>query len=931
MDLGLCWIALSRLILELFVPDAPIDPAAVQNFAFESWRQEEALISLQLSLHSQLERISTGNTDNNLLAHLQQRLDAIAAQISNAPVLPLRADVSRLHMFWSEIVQLQNNVIPRVKIDRLLVLLESGEEGAVLREKVVQQSIAGFCQRLDTVYTEYSDISAPLQLALLYLRLGLRFVAHSAAAGPEITSEAATTFSSALVAFPSVCGSAVLGIDSATMGPSSTTPFRHLLLRLSSVVMERSLGVDADAQSALIDTTYGQALRLWLIDRAKENEDNEASQSLYRRKNLDHDTLGEAEMEEQEFLALFPSFEDALEQEVQSTERNVNPSFVQVRESLELLHLHYSLFHSSSSPDQPALALLSFNKLRKSTLESLLQDQTVSLSETLDVESLPLQLSMLRDRLSGLESKHNAAGIPYNFYVDANITEVKRAATAVAALKDRLEVLIGEWPDQMVLQHLHSRCGLVLNLDLHSPVAKIVSAFEQLLVQSEDWERYANRENSLKSHQQALTGLIVEWRRLELSSWQALLESQAKTFEEGVSDWWFRLYDASIRGPLDASDREHEGGPASLTQYLESLLPLLDDFLRSSPLGQFHARMRLLRSFDTCLLQLARTKLGHQRLALGRVRRVLHATGRYYDLFSIQLSAHLSEQKAVLEKEIRGFIKLASWRDVNVQALKQSAQRTHHQLYKIVRKFRDVLRQPISERLLPQFAGNPETKYLETELDTVDGAENPFNDVSFPDGNSGTASSSHLINLKRTFSKYRSLVVDRIHPSIRSRSAQIVDSLAVDIIVTAKELASISIPPQISAEKREPKQKALLVRKRKTWSDLLKELKRAGFAANMKPDVLRQQGDARWIREQPIMPTVAEMAISTEKVETYFTKLHGALPDLRAAVSSHHPDLTTRELQRGIMLLESGFSMAIDLRSRSVIVLPSNVLLSLFC
>jgi midasin len=145
-----------------------------------------------------------------------------------------------------------------------------------------------------------------------------------------------------------------------------------------------------------------------------------------------------------------------------------------------------------------------------------------------------------------------------------------------------------------------------------------------------------------------------------------------------------------------------------------------------------------------------------------------------------------------------------------------------------------------------------------------------------------------------------------------------VDDFAVEIIVTAKELAAITISSNLPTERRDKKQKALLVRKRKAWSDLLKELKRAGLSSSIKPEVLRRQADPRWLREQSIMPKITELAPVIDRSENYLKRLCGCLPEIRSSVSNHHSDLTTREMQRGITFLESGFSMAVDLRSRFV-------------
>jgi midasin len=908
-NLGRCWIALSRVFVDLFVPDAPVDPAAVQQCALELWRHEEMTLRAQIELQRQVELRTAGNSSNAVIAYLEARLNEVRQHLAELTSAPLHnRDIPRLHAFWSETFQFQTQVISPSKIDSLLDLFEAGDSSAVMREQVIQESIAGFCQRVESVYPDFEDIRSPFQQALLYLRLGLRLVAHGSI-GDVYNS--LTHISTSLIAFPSVQSTAMLSMQSTANDAGGVPPFRRVLLNVAAIALERSLGVDVMTNIHSIETAYEQAFRLWSIDRAREDQKNQESETLYRRKALDHDTANEHEIEEQEFLELFPTFEDVMDEDCSPLLPGNNSDLVNSSQIQLLATLHHTLLGTSNLKDPDAHR--TFHDLRTTALVSLLESQMSSLSDALDSESLTLQFSLLRDRLFELNSSRDPATKSYDFYTDANIQEIKKATLAVESLRKRLEVLIREWPDQMVLQHLKHRCDGILSLDLHSSVAKVLSALEQLLLQTHDWEIYANRENTLKAHQQSLTGLVVEWRRLELSCWQMLLQSQALSFANGASESWFRLYDISVRGALAAADDEFRERPGALAQYLKQFTPLLDDFVRSSSLGQYEPRMRLLQTFESYVDLLALAKKGQHGQTLQRVRRLLHATSRYYNLFSPQIVTSLSEQRTTLEKEIQAFIKLASWKDVNVHALKQSAQRTHHNLYKIVRKFRDVMRQPITTHLQPIFAGDPECKHM--EIDSHTDVPIAMGQPSFPVGDTALTA-AHLVDLDRTYRKFDSFITNRIRRSMQSHSALTVDDLATDIIVTAKSLAGETIPRDLSVAKRDKQTKALLVRKRKAFSDLLKELKRGGLSANLKSDSLRHQSDPLWIREQPIFSTAATHLISTVKVDLYFDRLHAALPQLRMSLSDHHSDITTKDLQRAVMLLESGFSLALEARSR---------------
>lgn len=69
----------------------------------------------------------------------------------------------------------------------------------------------------------------------------------------------------------------------------------------------------------------------------------------------------------------------------------------------------------------------------------------------------------------------------------------------------------------------------------------------------------------------------------------------------------------------------------------------------------------------------------------------------FYSQFTPRISTFLTTERARIERDVQNLIKLASWKDVNVYALKQSAIRSHHNLYKSVRKLRAVLQKPASD------------------------------------------------------------------------------------------------------------------------------------------------------------------------------------------------------------------------------------------
>ncbi|KIO05359.1 hypothetical protein M404DRAFT_999966 [Pisolithus tinctorius Marx 270] len=897
--LGRCWVAQSRVILDLIVPDVPLDPAAILRRSAEFLQEEVQALTDQSALHSHLERRTAGNQTNFVISYLAARAQECTTLLQSQTGIPDRNNVSSLNFFWTEVSQFMKQVIQYPRIDDLLVSLESNSASSSSREDVVQESISKFVHRLISLYPEYNDIVEIIRLALAQLRLGLRLVRHAYSdAGTHVDND---SYVASLVAFPPIRSVSTLLQVPIAAGNGVTTSERLLIVVAAAADYRRSGGLVPPAR--VVFTTYEQAFHLWNIDRARDEKREQDLGSLYRGGTLSHTADEEGEME-REFLELFPTFEDGLVDASSSVSGAKGvPHHLSAEHRCQLLALHLQLM------DIDDALPYDFAKTRHNALRSYLETNIMSSPDSLDRDTLHLQVSLLQEHWSLIRDSCPTRMRTSNFYVDPNVSEARKALKVVRSLRSRIVTVLREWPDQMVLQHLLTRCDVVLALDLNSPVAKLLSALENLLLQTEDWEMYAHRENSLRDDRQAITDLIVEWRRLELSSWKGLLDSQSQLFVDAVAEYWFHLYELLIRGPLNAAGADSDNS----SKYLQQVPYLLDDFMRTSSLGQFHARLKLLKSFEILIGHMLEDS-AIQSTVLSSVMRIVHFSWRFFHLYSPQLLQSLGDQRRSLEKEVDALIKLASWRDVNVQALKQSARKTHHQLYKIIRKFRDTLRQPVAEKLSSLFTESTEST-CQPEPPTRRGIHGhpsprpylPRTTISAP------PSSAHLGNLGKTLEKFHSYIDGRIRQFLVQQTAHDIEQLSISIIQRVKDLASQTVPEGLSKEKREKYRKGLLTRKRKAWSDLLKELKRGGLAYHIKPETASQLGDESWIRGQPPMPS--SNTIATEKGEIYFDRLRGCLPVLRQAILNHHTDVNTRDLSRGISLTESGYSLALETRS----------------
>ncbi|KAG9000235.1 hypothetical protein FRB93_012775 [Tulasnella sp. JGI-2019a] len=896
-----CFIVFAQVITTLYVPDTPLDPMVAQQCALDFWKNELNSLNNRIQVNLAAEKLATGNDVNPTLRLLKERKTEIEMELQDVHIVAVDRppNVERLHALHAEISRFCHDVANWSNLEALATSLERSEVEASLREDMLQGSIAGFLQRIEATYQDQIDITRPFVYACELLRFGMRMLAESGTTNMEASSlsEAA----GALATFPpQISAIRLQDIDLSLVVPHtsrSISPAVWLLLSLRNIAEDAAVDM-SPRRCGIIEERYDQLLQLWLADREQDRKEALEAGSLYRPAKRDVEALGDDEEPERELRELFPRYEDAdseLPPSPQNTKvkRNLSPD---VQKDVYELHMH--LFGGKQTIGSGA----SSSATVANVLGQLLSNAHIT--ERIDEDSVSFRLALVAQRCRSLNTPDDWR-IP-NFYLAPNVLEVRKCVVLLDGLIKRLAGLISEWPDQMVLHNLRENAESILQLEIHSPVAKVLSALERLLMLSEDWERYANRDNSLRSQQQALTALIVEWRRLELQCWSRLLEDQALAFSSEVSTWWFRLHESIIRGSLGA--RVGSDGDQS-EDYILQLSPLLDQFIHSSPIGQFRDRLQLLRSFAAFGDSILSSKSKGDRIYLSRVLALVRNTHAYWAQFETLVASHLQKQRDQLEKKILDFIKLASWKDVNVHALKASAEKTHRQLHICIVKFRQVLRQPVEPLLIERSAGDGDPDVV---------SPTPVVFFAIVPNLLGSASGPDQIDHQEVLNKMSKLLSSRLKPFVCRELSSPVDSLAADIIDTVQSLASTLVGGE-SAEDRAKAVKALTSRKRKAMADFMKSLREAGLPQNVKPDVLDRHQSRPWVMEQPRPWTDDQRSVVANllsKAEDYHHRINHRLPKLRLSLGKHHDDISTRDLQRGILFVESSLEVALSTRSK---------------
>ncbi|GAC98481.1 hypothetical protein PHSY_006075 [Pseudozyma hubeiensis SY62] len=932
--IGQAWISTSLIMLRLYLPNVALDPIVARRTManFNEFCQSQLKSALDLEIYA--ESATTGAASNRVIRDLQTRIDDTSKQLKMHAGEHAQAwrkpNLKLLSQFYRETSSFLREVVTPERVANLVQALISGpSEQAEQREASLQASLLSFGDRLRKTFAELRDMVEPILASLLQLQLGLRIVRQEsriAFASDDVKQRGAIV--EALVAFPSARSTALLRQASLSnqLQARSQISASLLIVSATSVAYDRASLSTAVLESPdslrNVSRGYERIFQLWALDRERAKREEEENSSLYKSRKIEDSIDMDAEAEEKEFRSLFPEYDDdildgprpsvAVNGEEHSMHKGMllpPPRFAVV------LHAHMAIFGSSSRGTASAM----FQQERDSLVTKLMRQHHEDWSENIDKIGAAFGLSAaIDDQLASSQTSKD-----FNFYLDPRTSEVGKATVIVEELRARLSALIQNWPEQMVLQHIRDRCDAVLRLGAASPVAKMLSALEQLLTHTEDWEGFASKETSIQANRERISAQIIEWRRLELSCWAELLSTQASTFQDELGEWWFRVYEILIRGTRAAS----ADGPEAFKDHVEQLIDAVDQFIRSSPLGQFEARLSLLESYARFIEQLVRLAPPKESQGLGEVGVVLHNVTAFFRQFDERISGTLQSQRAVLEKDILGFIKLASWKDINIHALKQSAHKTHRQLHKTLRKFRDILRQPVDPMLASHL--DALTRRDIPALSVAELSRHRFFQVSEKLSAAWTEAVSfaghnesapeHIRNIVKTLAVLQKMSGDRLWPALLrpTSTATGIADLADEIVDRQQQLAKLT--PAFSKEDNEKAIKNLTARKRKAWSDLLKELRRVGLSSFVKTDMAAMNQSVMHIYTRPALLQVCPASLSDEPfstLERLFFRLLAALPKVRDSLQSHSPDLSTAELQRGVNYIEHITHLVLKERDR---------------
>jgi midasin len=387
--------------------------------------------------------------------------------------------------------------------------------------------------------------------------------------------------------------------------------------------------------------------------------------------------------------------------------------------------------------------------------------------------------------------------------------------------------------------------------------------------------------------------MTIGWRRLELSTWAKLLDLEKERCDENVSSWWFVAYEALLAVPLQMA----ESGEQDMSEHIQGVIATLEQFFNSTSLGQFTRRLQLVSDFQALLVAFV-----NDHACLSPLVSALSNFLSHFRPFEPSVDKILQDKRSALEKDIKEQILLASWKDTNIVALKESARRSHVKLFKLVRKYRAALAQPI-QPVLEQ--GLPESGDSASELRIE---EKSLPTALFPEVLSICQSnkklwSSRALRFQNPDGTARNMM--NLYSSIPSEFdiAKDLDDFTVSIIEAINEFKS-STPKTLTEENKDDVQH-LKVQKRRLFADTLKRLFEMGIKRNAGTNLIEAQVSlAQVLSTSAAFESSTAAQASVQSADSYFHRLLDLVPRARLATRNYSDELSNVEVSRSMGSIE---------------------------
>ncbi|XP_052755953.1 midasin isoform X2 [Galleria mellonella] len=676
--------------------------------------------------------------------------------------------------------------------------------------------------------------------------------------------------------------------------------------------------------------TLNMLVEAWQKQQQQLEQKKQDEEALYVTKSKCEDE-NEEEMAEQEIIEMFPSYSDTdfgefkpptLEQKTKKTQTVDNKQKLSInQEDVSLVYEWHSMFVRNVTRAEwlpcpkKLVGCNVVNPLlqRYPTFSRIMQNTWEALDapfERFVTPSLMILVSQIKAKVDGNESSSQKM----DFYRSAWVSETRQCVPLLYKVKEATNELLDQWPDFPTLKDIMVIVNRILSFPLSSPVSRLLTGLELLRDKIEEWNKNAHKGNNMIDISLAVGQQIVNWRKLEMSHWKECLNNLYDRKRSEAHKYWFYMYSV-VTSYLD-TDADELVPPSKVTS-------VLNEFMEKSNLVEYEVRLDIIYAYHCHLVHLEPSDRRDELLS------ILWNTYNYYSQFSAQITAHLKEKRAPIEKKLRDFVKICTWdRDLSYWSVKDTVEKAHKALHKQTKEFENVLKESVTSCLVDNSSDD--------NTDHVGIWDRPKRAASAPVGGAYMIDVQNFLLLTRNIKKYldnadqpsqaipdgsllskvtnllnkaKTLCKDTMTNSSYPSLVQGLDDFVTLVIETSTHLGSLEVDSTLPKEKQTSQAKSIIQQKRKALADLFKYLSKMGLNYRTGLVILASNDDLYDFTIPPVDLDAAMQYLKNRRCdaslsllwlgcEKYFQKNIARHRLLTAALLTPHKDLGIQNIER---------------------------------
>ncbi|CEP63233.1 AAA family ATPase midasin LALA0_S07e05490g [Lachancea lanzarotensis] len=861
-SLGKAWVLFSAGALQLFVPSTSFDPAINDYVLYDNYMIKQSL-SNELLRSWECCRVVLSGDKPTAMEELMSE-----ATHNHPPAKPrVYRPQKAIDPLFEEWGALMKSTIGAEPVERLLTSLEGFESLSEGQLNLFQQNSSQFLERLISNYGVYSDLNEIFRGYVLGLKFGFDLVKQGRIdAQKKMNLKPLWTLDLHVLSNPERINDSYAQLQplfkSFTVESLCVERIANFYLKLFSF----------HGKDVRLGNTFENALQTmyyrWSMRRLRDEKEAQAKVGVYKFDDVDADV-------ESDFRRLFPDYEQVLLVGEEPSSESVN------EEGLEDIYYDVAKTYLRTFGDEPPADLPEMISDGCRVSDALKEIGAACKTCSPGPSILISVLGQLTQELKSFESQKQVNEL--DFYRGFSLYETKRAVAVVEKLWISTSNLLAQWPEHSTLNDLFRVCQEFMNYSGNTPIARLLQKIEQIFTIVTEWEKYASVSVSLHDSVRELTDLVVSWRRLELRTWNSLFDHEHLALNKTMGKWWFYLYET-----ITLTFSEEQSGDTNTFDRIAKLLGSLNVFLSKCSYGEFSGRLALLRAFAN-----------HAKFSMGQDSNVTQALFNlitFFDQFSATIAEAIKEGRKKLEKEVSDVILLASWKDVNIDALKQSSHRSHNSLYKLVRKYRTLLSQNVFSVIESGLQGSTHRSFQTEGFVASKASDTPSLDINAlvvrisSWGDRPAFLKNSELSSRKMFSHCS---------SIESEEYPQLTAFADDVSAEVRRLRDET--PKVYNKKEKKLLAALRIQKSKLLNDSLKELRRMGLKTAFRQDIRKVQESVT-----SVLSCVQNFEDSPlEKCDSYFFRILELMPRLRFVISSPAADAPLAPIEKGLAVVEN--------------------------